>query len=344
MRRRLKVHVIGMGSASKLLAQIKFWADISYRMLRIRTVLLMITFEAIGYESATPTRSVSLKFILAATMFSALYICATCFNDAADEQIDKVNLPNDASRPLVTTNVTAKQLRRLGVLALLVALAAAIAVKPAYLLLVTVGAALNIFYSVPPIKASHRGIIASLWLSLSYVALPFLAGALISNASLSRQTIYILAGSYGFFVSRILLKDFRDYEGDKKFGKLNFLVRHGPGLTCFVSALAWLVGDTFFSLSLYSDFPVLVFLIQPLTLIIFYELYILSREKHYDLKLREVAVIGRMGNSVALAMLTTLTLQASAYSNAQDNLFTVAVGLVVALTAIEPQQRKTLSK
>jgi 4-hydroxybenzoate polyprenyltransferase len=317
-----------------LTIQVKHWLVIAFRMLRLRTVLVMLTFAAIGYETTQPSKSISIDLVLVAIMVSTLYMCATCFNDIADEEIDKVNLPNDESRPLVTTNTTSKQLKQLGITALLIAFAAAAIIRPIYLLFVVFGAILNIFYSVPPFKVSHRGIFASLWLSLSYVVIPFLAGGLINGASMSETSWYILAAMYSCFVGRILLKDFRDYEGDKKFGKLNFLVRHGAKLTCIVSGLAWFMGDILITVGLYNKFLVLVYLIQPFILVIFYELYMLANEKNYNHKLLRVSIIGRMGNAVALSLLTQLTLQAFDYPNVQNNLITVSVGLFTAATAI----------
>jgi 4-hydroxybenzoate polyprenyltransferase len=317
-----------------LFAQTKHWLDIAVRMLRPRTVLVMLTFEAIGYEATQASKSISIDFILVAIMVGTLYMCATCFNDIADEEIDKVNLPNDSSRPLVTTNTTSKQLKKLGIVSLLVACIAAVMIQPFYLFFVGIGAILNIFYSVPPLKISYRGIIASLWLPLSYVALPFLAGALLNGSSMTTQSWYILGAMYSCFVGRILLKDFRDYEGDKKFGKLNFLVRHGPRLTCLVSTIAWCIGDAIIVVGLYKTFPFLVYLIQPFILLIFYELFVLANEKNYDSKLLIISIIGRMGNAIALSILARLTLQAFNYSNIQNNLITLSVGIFIASTSI----------
>lgn len=323
------------GNKLEVLAlQVKHWLTIAFRMLRLRTVLVILTFEAIGYEAIQPSKSVSLEFILVAVMVSALYMCATSFNDIADEEIDKVNLPNDVSRPLVTTNTTSKQLKRLAIISLLISCISALIISPVYLLFVLFGAVLNIFYSIPPFKVSHRGILASLWLSLSYVVLPFLAGALLNGANTNRQSWYILVALYSCFVGRILLKDFRDYEGDKKFGKLNFLVRHGPVSTCAVSGLAWLVGDVVMSVGLFSTFKLFVLFIQSIIIIILYELYKLAHEKNYDLKLLRVSIIGRMGNAIALALLTQLTLQSFDYSQAQKDLIMLSVGIFVAATSI----------
>lgn len=317
-----------------LLARAKFWGVIAVRMLRFRTVVLMITFSTIGYEAVNPSRTIPLKLVWVAIMLGSLYISATCFNDAADIDIDKINLKGDLSRPLITTNVTARQLQALGVIALGLAIIAAVLVNPLYLLLVAMGIVLNICYSVPPVRMSHRGILASLWLSVSYVVLPFLAGIFIANKPISHQTWYLLVGMYAGFVGRILLKDFRDYEGDKKFNKLNFLVRHGPAATSLASAIAWGIGDLILSGLFYSRFPLMVILFQPLSLILFYQLYLLAHEKKYKRKLAEVAVVGRMGNAVTLALLAALTLQAFDYGTAQNNLIIIGVALIVALTGL----------
>lgn len=320
--------------AHNLLAKIKFWADISYRMLRIRTVLVMVTFEAIGYEAVKPTGTLSVGFFLVAIMLGTLYMSATSFNDIADEEVDKVNLANDVSRPLVTTTVTSKQLRTLGILSLVIAALSVVFISPVYLIFVIGGVLLSVLYSLPPLQLSHRGIFASLWLPLSYVVLPFLAGAYLLDGHLTRFSLYVLLAMYISFIGRILLKDFRDYEGDLKFGKLNFLVRHGPVKTCIASGIAWIAGDVVFIVTLGNRFPFLTLLIQPMVLVILYGLYLLAYESKYSRKLLEVLFIGRMGNAIALALLAALTLQAYDYSQSLKNLIVLAVGVFMALTAI----------
>jgi 4-hydroxybenzoate polyprenyltransferase len=322
-----------MAAQKSLVASVTFWADISYRMLRVRTVLVMITFEAIGYQSITPTKSFSLDFFIVAAMLGILYVSATSFNDVADEEVDKINLANDASRPLVTTNTTSKQIKNLGIISLAVASLLALLVSPSYLLIVLAGIILSIFYSLPPFKISHRGIFAALWLPLSYVVLPFLAGSYLQG-QLDAFSIEVLVSMYVCFVGRILLKDFRDYEGDKKFGKLNFLVRHGPRATCAASATAWIIGDIFFVVTLSRTFPVLAVLIQPIIIAILYILYRLANETNYSQKLLEVLFIGRLGNAIALGILAALTLQAFDYSDMQKNMTVILICVFMAFTAI----------
>ena len=48
---------------------------------------------------------------------------------------------------------------------------------------------------------------------------------------------------YALFLARINLKDFRDREGDGRYGRPTLLLRFGKRTTCLVSVAALLVGD-----------------------------------------------------------------------------------------------------
>ncbi len=322
-----------MTELTKLYRRARFWADISFRMLRYRTVILMITFEAIGFQAVQPARNFSFDFILVALMLGTLYMSSTCFNDISDEEVDKINLKNDPSRPLVVTGTTPRQLRQLGVASILAASLAAVLVSPYYLGFVLAGVVLGMAYSLPPLRLSYRGILASLWLPLSYVVLPFLAGAWLQGR-LDSHSVYILMTMYICFVGRILLKDFRDYKGDKKVGKLNFLVRHGPRATCQAAAAAWLLGDALFVLTLHHSLPLLTVLMQPLIAMILYFLYRLSIEPDFKRQLLDVMVIGRCGNAITVGLLTSLLLQSFDYSVLLQNFLILIVTGLVLVTAI----------
>ena len=322
-----------MKKAASLSDRVRFWADISFRMLRLRTVMVMLTFEAIGYETVRATGKISLDFVLVATMLATLYMSATCFNDVADEEVDKVNLANDHSRPLMTTSATPAQLKRLGVCAIVTAFVAAALASPGQVLFVVIGVMLSVFYSLPPLKLSHRGILASLWLPLSYVGLSFFAGAFAAGMP-NKLSYQVAVTMYVCFVGRILLKDFRDYEGDKKFGKRNFLVRHGPQKTCLAAAVAWLIGDALFAVMFERKYVVLTILMQPIILGILYTLKVLATEKSRPRLLLEVLFIGRLGNAVAVGLLAALTLEAYDYSGVIKNGITAAVVIFISLSAV----------
>jgi 4-hydroxybenzoate polyprenyltransferase len=108
---------------------------------------------------------------------------------------------------------------------------------------VVIGLALSAAYSLPPFRISARGGLASILLPAGYVAFPFLVGVFSVQPSLSREQLILLAGLWVSFIGRILLKDFRDVEGDAMFGKRTFLLRHGRRVTCTVSAACWTAGS-----------------------------------------------------------------------------------------------------
>ena len=74
--------------------------------------------------------------------------------------------------------------------------------------------------------------------------MPYLVGIFSGRSLLNRGDVVLLAGLYIGFIGRILLKDFRDVQGDALFGKRTFLVRYGRRATCRFSAVCWIAGST----------------------------------------------------------------------------------------------------
>jgi 4-hydroxybenzoate polyprenyltransferase len=163
-------------------------------------------------------------------------------NDLADEAIDRVNLPGDRRRPLVTGATTRRELATIGVTAAAVALAVAATLGWAALAVTAAGLAVSAGYSLRPVRIADRGAVASMVLPACYVAVPYLLGLLAGGRGVRPADLALLAGLYLGFIGRILLKDFRDVRGDALFGKRTFLVRHGRRRTCALGAACWVVG------------------------------------------------------------------------------------------------------
>lgn len=242
-------------------------------------------------------------------MLATQYMSATAFNDVSDFEIDKLNIPKDNSRPLMTMNISKKQLTIFAYSFLITSIILSLLISPIYIFYALSGIFLSVFYSIKPFAISHRGILASLWLPLSYVVLSFVGGASI-NGGLNSFSIKILIALYISFIGRIILKDFRDVVGDKKFGKKTFLVRHGAKLTCLVASSAWLIGDLVLSISLWSKFKLQVVLIQCVFVLIIYSLYLLSKEPRLKNQLIIIKFIGATSNITLIGLLTVLCLSA----------------------------------
>ena len=171
----------------------------------------------------------------------AFVVYAVSCNDLADLEVDRVNLPDDPRRPLVTGAAARRDLALLATGSAVVAVAAAATQGLESLVLTLAGLAVAAAYSLPPVRISRRGVVAPLVLPALFVGLPFALGVL-AGRRLTVADLVVLSALYVGFVGRIVLKDFRDVVGDRLFGKRTFLVRHGRQATCALSAICWVTG------------------------------------------------------------------------------------------------------
>lgn len=289
---------------------------------------MMSMFAAIGDAATKQTSAYDYRLMLIPILLGCLFIGATTVNDIADEEIDKVNLASDQRRPLAVSSAQKKHLRTLNIISFLVAIFIAAAIKPMLVILVLFATGLSYIYSMPPIKISHRGFLAPLLLPINYVMLPFMIGASLHAGGWDKQVGILLLGLYVSFIGRIILKDFRDVKGDAMFGKRTFLVRYGAKKTCEVAGIAWVVGDLIVSSVFISTEPLLVILLQPFVVSILFTLYKLSNEKELPRQLTLVNLVGRLGNSVALSVLTVLTLGFYNYGALKDGMLLFLVTAV----------------
>jgi 4-hydroxybenzoate polyprenyltransferase len=238
-------------------------------------------------------------------ILAAWYIFGTSINDLADEAIDKINLQGNPNRPLVNQKTTRRHLWFMALLSALVVTLLSSLLGPKVLVASLGALCLSYTYSMPPLRISYRGIIAPLFLPLGYVAYPFYATFAANHATVSKGDLILLLAMYVSFVGRIILKDFRDVKGDRKFGKRTFIVRHGAAATCIVSAGAWTIG---YGLIIwrFTSWSLLSLTVLPFVIGIFYCLRRLAREPKLTKQIRLVGLIGRLGNGTALLILTAL--------------------------------------
>jgi len=211
-------------------------------MIRPPVAVVLMLFAALGMAQAGGGNAIHPLFTTVLLVIAGWFVNATVLNDLSDEGIDRVNLQHARGRPLVSGAATRRQLLVLGTVAGAVALVTAFAMDWRIGTVTAIGLALNAAYSLPPVRLSKRGAVASVLLPLGYVALPFLVGALSVGPAITRPQLVLMAGLYATFIGRILLKDFRDVRVVSQFGKMTFLLRHGRTATCLASAVCWTVG------------------------------------------------------------------------------------------------------
>lgn len=205
-------------------------------------VLLAFYAELGLAQAGEPNAYVSLAKILA--VIAAFLVFSVACNDLADEAIDRVNLPGDPRRPLVSGAVSRARLLATGWVAAGAALIISVLIGWPALLITGVGLAVSGAYSVRPVRIAQRGVLAPLLLPACYVAVPYLLGITAVRYAPTGTDLALLGGLYLGFIGRILLKDFRDVRGDAMFGKRTFLVRHGRRWTCAFSACCWAAGTS----------------------------------------------------------------------------------------------------
>ncbi len=295
-------------------------------MVRPPVVAALFGFAGLGMAQAggrDPSQE-GLVLVAVLVIVCAWFVNATVLNDLADEDIDRVNLPDARGRPLVSGDATRRELGALGAVCGLVALVVAWALDWRVGVVVSVGLILNAAYSVRPVRLSDRGVVASLLLPAGYVCLPYLAGTLAVDPVLDRQGVVLLAGLYVVFIGRILLKDFRDVEGDAMYGKRTFLLRHGRRATCRLSAGCWIAG----SATLLLLVPAWSLLVGLFTAYLGAALYGLRLLEKADGRVAEqvlVAAVARMGTAMVVTLMAHFALAEKGWSSAGEGAILLAI-------------------
>lgn len=284
-------------------------AKLFIRMVRWRVAMTLVIFTLVGAAWFNGLQHISYLMLAAIVGIAASYACATCVNDLADFEIDKINLPKDKDRPLVGGKAKKRDLIITAVLAGVIAVVCGIAIGKMGIVIIVASLLINLFYSLPPIQISHRTLLAPAYLPLGYVVIPFLMGMLTVRASFRSEDLYILAGLYLLFLGRIILKDFRDRVGDAKNGKQTFLLRFGKQSTVTTSTIAVILGYALLIRALLpkigpSSLLIVLFMISNLTM-----LWRLSKVAPGEDEQMSIGVGAKMGNGMLLTVLAFLILQ-----------------------------------
>jgi 4-hydroxybenzoate polyprenyltransferase len=301
-------------------------AALFLRMLRWRVAVMLWFFLLIGAAAQGPLRP-GLALLLAAASLSASYVVATTVNDIADRDVDRINHPRDAGRPLVTGAASERDLWRTNAVAAPLALAtAALAGGP---LLAVSGASLAIgyAYSLRPIRLSYRTWLAPTILSIAYAIVPYTLGLLAAGGRIDRIDILLCGALYLLFLARINLKDFRDRAGDAAFGKPTLLLAHGKTVTCAVTGIALLAGCAALVAAL-GGHPGVVAIVSVFGAVILSTLWRLWKSANPRDEQIAIGLGAKMGNGLLACTLASLVLQAQGAPEGMRVLAMAFLGLV----------------
>lgn len=293
-------------------------------MLRYRVAAMVALFMLLG-AAREGSLALGASYLFAAVALSSSYVAATALNDLADEEIDKVNHPRDAGRPLVEGTATRRELLVLHLLAFAATVLAALPLGRSGVLLVLGSLVVSQAYSARPVRLSYRMAGAPLALGIAYVIVPYSLGIVAAGGDLRHTRSMLTFALFLLFAARIVLKDFRDRAGDARYGKPTILLRFGKGTTCGLSLCALVAGDAVLCVALE---PVLALLVQPFVLAIAWMLRALSCAESGRDEQVAIGLGARMGNGLLLTVLTWLVV---AGSGAPTERATVLAGAVTVL-------------
>jgi 4-hydroxybenzoate polyprenyltransferase len=303
------------------------WMRVILGMARPAVLLLFGLCSMVGLAQggvANDPRLVApaMVVIVAFVLFSVV------LNDLADEAIDRVNLPGDHSRPLVVDAGSRGALVAVGVTCGSVALAGAAWVGWRALVVVAVGMVVSAAYSLPPLRVSARGGVASLLLPLLFVVVPYLVGLLGARTDLIFSDVLLMTGLYVGFIGRIVLKDFRDVKGDALFGKRTFVVRHGRRPTCAVAAVGYSLGAICL-LGVRDLTPSLLVAQASCVVAVLALLRLLAREENPRREDRIISAIAILGRGMVMTVIAHLAMTDTGWSTVEVTVMTLAITVVV---------------
>ncbi len=304
-----------------------------WRLLRYRVAVMIVLFALIGaawHGGLTDPGWPVVSMVLA---LASSYVCATSVNDIADREIDRINHPKDQGRPLVTGTAEVRDLWLVFGVAGALSVGLPLTVGPLATGIMALSVVIGVLYSLPPVELSHRTFLAPLTLAVAYVGIPYWAGVVAAGEKLGTSDLLPIASLYLLFTGRIVLKDFRDREGDATYGKPTFLLRYGKPATCLLSLGAVCAGDALLVLAL-ADHALLALLLQPYVAVVAFMLLRLYRAAGRKEEQLSIGVGARVGNGLLTTMLGVLVLANAGADAGVQTTFALALLAVYAILLI----------
>ena len=305
-----------------------------WSLLRYRVAVMIILFMLLGAAWHRGLAAIDPPVLLLILALASSYVSATSINDISDREIDEINHPDDRGRPLVTGAAGTADLWILFGVSSVLAVALALAARPAGAGIMLLSVVIGALYSLPPARLSYRSFLAPLTLAVAYVGIPYWAGVVVVGGDLGTSDLPLMTALYLLFAGRIILKDFRDREGDAAFGKPTFLLKYGKRTTCLVSLCALCAGDAFLVASLAERWwlAALLQLYVVGIVVMLYRLYRVSGRKDEQLS---IGVGAKMGNGLLVTLLGVLILANQGAAWTTQLIFGLALTALYALNFID---------
>ncbi len=268
---------------------------------KLARIPIVVSCCSIAVLGSLASGGIAPSIVVAVLVIVLLLVHGNAINDLADYSIDKINLKNASDRPLLSQDITRRQLWILQAVCGLAAVGLSFLLGPIAGAATIIVATYSYAYSLSPLRITDKTILSPLTLPATYTFQPFIVGYFSANRP-SYYTWLLAIGIYFGFIARILLKDFRDVKGDKKFGKQTFLIRFGSKATCIVSGICAFASLVFIAVAINFSPGALVSLALG-NIIVLWLLSKLAATKKMSDQLRLIKVTAQIGNCSILTLL-----------------------------------------
>lgn len=212
--------------------------------------------------------------LLLSIAFIIIYMAAAAINNIYDYSTDKINM---SYGPLQSGIVSIRGAWLFSIILYLIGLAIAFSFSTTVLIGAIFFIVTSAVYSLPPIQFVRRGFLAQLELSLSTMVIPLYTGLVYSVGTLLLPlNLWFLLLSIGLLFSFIvIMKDFKDVEGDRITGKKSTVVNWGVKKSIKIS----FTGTIIF-------YPITIFLINSILqnlIYVFLAILIMLKSLHSEL-------------------------------------------------------------
>lgn len=175
---------------------------------------------------------------IACSVIILLSCYATIQNDIEDYDVDKLNKRNT---PLINGTLDLAWVKMMNSSILIAAILIALSTRSTYLIIFSVFAVLlSIAYNKKPLMLSRRPISSIAILPIISAGIPTVIG--LGEQAWTMIGLIVLSQAILRRASLALLKDYKDFDGDKKAGKNTFLIKYGPKITRMISIALGILG------------------------------------------------------------------------------------------------------
>ena len=192
------------------------YSEAHIKLIRPNALADVLLIFLIAYALSGGAISLSAVWLPVLLLASSLFF-SNAINDIYDIEVDKAN--KLTGRPLVSGVLSVPAAWLIVTLWALICVAASVALGGNLLYIGLVLLACGLLYSHPLTRLSHRGFLGTATMALAYFVAPAWTGVEAAGQAWNSQAILFALAITLIGIARLLLKDYRDLEGDKLQGK-----------------------------------------------------------------------------------------------------------------------------